>query len=87
MAEGVPSGSIDVEDAGARLNSIAASFVRFKRLERGLTQEGLAAVCGLDRTYVSAIERGERNVTALNILRIADALAIKPSEIFRAAGL
>jgi transcriptional regulator with XRE-family HTH domain len=48
--------------------------IREARLERGLSQEGLAALAGLDRTYVGGIERGERNVAILNLCRIARAL-------------
>jgi transcriptional regulator with XRE-family HTH domain len=40
-------------------------------------------MCGLDRTYVGGIERGERNVALLNIEKIAKALRIPVSELFR----
>jgi len=44
--------------------------IRNKRLEQGLSQEKLAELCGLHRTYIGGIERGERNVSLLNILKI-----------------
>jgi transcriptional regulator with XRE-family HTH domain len=56
--------------------------VRKLRLERGLTQEALAARAGLHSTYVGGIERGERNVGLENILKIARALNVPPSDLF-----
>jgi putative transcriptional regulator len=50
-----------------------------------MSQEALAAKCGLDRTYVSGIERGTRNPSLTNILKIADSLAVSASELFAAA--
>jgi transcriptional regulator with XRE-family HTH domain len=51
------------------------------RQERGLSQEGLAAVAGLDRTYVSSCEAGRRNVTLRTIYRLAAALEVDPAEL------
>ena len=51
------------------------------RTEVGFSQEKLAFACGLDRTYIGSVERGERNISVINISKIAKALAIKPSEI------
>ncbi|PSW19045.1 XRE family transcriptional regulator [Photobacterium sanctipauli] len=51
------------------------------RLKAGLSQEELAAKCGLDRTYISGIERGLRNVSIVNIFRIADALSLPPAKL------
>ena len=56
--------------------------MRSFRTERGLSQEALAFNCELDRTYVSGIERGERNPSLTNILKLAAALEIKPAELF-----
>jgi transcriptional regulator with XRE-family HTH domain len=57
--------------------------VRELRLAKGLSQEAFAAICGLDRTYVSGIERGKRNVAIRNIAAIANALGITISELTR----
>ena len=46
-----------------------------------LTQEQLADLCDLHRTYVGAIERGDRNVSLKNIVIIAQALNVEPSEL------
>lgn len=59
--------------------------VRQLREHRGLTQERLARECGLDRTYVGGIERGERNPSFTNIVRLAAALGVRPSELLQRA--
>ncbi len=51
---------------------ILAKNMRRLRAERGLSQEALAHECGINRTYLSAVERAERNVSIDNIARIAD---------------
>ena len=48
-----------------------------------MSQEAFADMCGLDRTYVGGIERGERNVALVNIEKIAKALRIPISELFK----
>lgn len=55
--------------------------VREIRTQRAMSQEALADRCGLDRTYISGIERGERNPSLTNILKIADALGVRAAEI------
>jgi transcriptional regulator with XRE-family HTH domain len=61
---------------------IFGATVRKIRKRQGLSQEDLAALCGLHRTYVGGIERGERNVALINILQIAKALKVTPGELF-----
>ena len=55
--------------------------VRALRKEHGLSQEDFAAECGLDRTYVGGIERGERNVALRNLQKLAVGLGISVSEL------
>ena len=56
--------------------------VREVRLAKGLSQEELAANCELDRTYISGIERGVRNPSLRNIIRLSEALAVSQRELF-----
>jgi transcriptional regulator with XRE-family HTH domain len=68
-----------MEDIRVRLGKA----VRRRRHRLGVSQEAFADLCGLDRTYIGGIERGERNVALVNIERIARALRISLSELFR----
>jgi transcriptional regulator with XRE-family HTH domain len=52
------------------------------RTEMNLSQEAFAEKCGLHRTYISSIERFQRNVSIENIQRIADALEIETYKLF-----
>jgi transcriptional regulator with XRE-family HTH domain len=63
-------------DFGRRVREIRAS--------RELSQEGLALRCDLDRTYIGGIERGERNVSLLNIYKLSQALGIAARDLFDA---
>ena len=56
--------------------------IRRQREARGLTQEQLALSCGLHRTFIGSVERGERNVAILNLRKIAQVLRITLGELF-----
>lgn len=55
--------------------------IRALRKERGISQEDFALKSGLNRGYFGDVERGERNISLANILKIADALGVPASEI------
>ena len=55
--------------------------VRKLRLDRGLSQEKLAELADLHRSYVGGVERGERNIAILNIVALARALHVKPAKL------
>ncbi|MBK7131134.1 MAG: helix-turn-helix transcriptional regulator [Crocinitomicaceae bacterium] len=55
--------------------------IRDLRTEADLSQEKLAFACDLDRTYIGSVERGERNISALNLKKIAKALKVKPADL------
>lgn len=61
--------------------------IRSRRKALSLSQEALADYAGIDRSHMGKIERGERNLTLLNMIRIAEAMNCKPSEILADAGL
>jgi len=55
--------------------------IRDLRIEIDLSQEKLAFACDLDRTYIGSVERGERNISILNIVKISNALGVHPQEL------
>jgi transcriptional regulator with XRE-family HTH domain len=57
--------------------------VRQHREALKLSQEKLADMCGLHRTYIGGIERGERNVTILKLLQVSEALQIRIADLVR----
>jgi transcriptional regulator with XRE-family HTH domain len=67
------------------LREAFAARLRAIRLSKGLSQEKLAELCGLHRTYVGSVERAERNVSIDNIEKLAKALAVEARDLFEEA--
>lgn len=55
--------------------------IRRFRLEKGISQEALADTAGIHRTYIGDVERGTRNISLVNMTRIAKALGVQLSRI------
>lgn len=68
---------------GANSEELFGKQVRLLRQEMGMSQEALAAGSGLHRTYIGSVERGERNISLENIVRIAHALKVPPSSLLK----
>lgn len=73
-------------DDNGKLGKLGAA-IRARRNSVALSQEALADAAGIDRSHMGKIERGERNVTLLNLCRVAAALNALPSDLLREAGL
>ena len=71
-------------DRDAWLKAVGQAIRAF-RSELGVSQERLGELAGLHRTYVSDVERGQRNPTAWTLLTLTDTLGKKPSDILREA--
>ena len=65
----------------ARL-ALLGQQIRRLREEKGLSQEEFAGLAEIDRAYYGGIERGERNVAALNLIKIAEALKVEVGKLF-----
>ena len=61
--------------------------VRAHRLANGWSQEELSFECGLHRTYIGAVERGEKNLTVKNLVRLCFALGVPASALLSSVGL
>ncbi|MDU0203994.1 helix-turn-helix domain-containing protein [Paenibacillus sp. MAH-36] len=72
---------------GGDILKIVGARVRDIRKAHGLTQEQLAEVSGFHFTYIGAVERGEKNITLLNLEKLAEALETEVQELFGYAEL
>jgi transcriptional regulator with XRE-family HTH domain len=73
-------------DSDKRLRLLGRA-IRARREALQMSQEALADTAQMDRAHMGKIERGERNVTLLNLLKISAAMQCRASEIMAAAGL
>ena len=73
-------------DAKGRLQKLGAA-IRAERHQQSMSQEALADAAGIDRSHMGKIERGERNVSVLNIARVADALQVSLAKLMSDADL
>lgn len=78
--------NINIIGGSMDYQKILGENVRSLRIERQLTQEQLAELCNLHRTYIGAIERGDRNVSLNNIVKVAQALNVTPSDLLQFDG-
>ena len=62
--------------------AILGESIRKVRINKGVSQEKLAELSGLHRTYVGAVERGERNISIDNIEKLCNALGVHVKELF-----
>lgn len=69
--------------ANNALRLIFSTRLREERKHRGWSQEVLAAKCGLHRTYIGSVERGQRNISIDAIAQIADAMEIQAFNLLK----
>ena len=67
------------------LTKALGEVVREQRRSRGLSQENFGELVGIHRTYVGMVERGEKNITLTNLVRISRALDLQASELLSLA--
>ena len=70
-----------MERGSPSLRAVVANNIKTARLRAGLSQEELAGICGYHRTYISSIEREERNITLDTLQAIATALKVGPASL------
>ena len=81
----MPRQSIKTDTEG-HLRQLGAA-IRAARLAQSLSQEALADASGIDRSHMGKIERGERNVSVLNVIRVAAALDLTVASLMASAEL
>jgi transcriptional regulator with XRE-family HTH domain len=66
----------------ADIRELVGNRIRELRGVHGLSQEQLALKCGLDRTYITSVENGHRNISILNVEKVSSAFGLTISEFF-----
>jgi len=66
------------------LREVLSSNIKEFRAKEGLSQEVFAARCGLHRTYIGSVERGERNVTLATLQQLSDAMGVAAADLLTA---
>lgn len=72
--------------SGAPILLAIGNQIKLQRSKLGISQEALANLCGIDRSYMGGIERGEHNVALINLKKISETLKIPISELIRLSG-
>jgi transcriptional regulator with XRE-family HTH domain len=85
MAE--ETSKIRLRKPSSKMTQILAGNIRNYRKIKGLSQEGLADRCGLHRTYIGSVERGERNVTLSTLEVVAAALGVSVPTLLTEKGI
>jgi len=83
--------NLKTSEGMAALKKIGKTIVELRKKKKDFkgrpwSQDEFADQVGVHRTFAGSIERGETNLSFLNILRIANALDVKPSELLKKAG-
>jgi len=65
----------------SEINVIVSKNIKAARQRKSLSQEALADLCGLHRTYIGAVERAERNITLQTLAKLANALGVTPQSL------
>jgi transcriptional regulator with XRE-family HTH domain len=71
--------------AGDAMLVALGKAIKASRAEIGISQEALAVDADLDRSYLGGIERGEHNLTVINLAKISNALGLSPSDLLQKA--
>lgn len=64
-----------------KLMTIGNNIRKYREM-KGWSQEGFAHECNLHRTYIGSVERGERNITILNLIKVKERLGVRLEELY-----
>jgi len=78
----MPAAKSDAKEKAPDLVRFGEAVRRYRK-DLGYSQEAFGDACGIDRSYMGGIERGEHNLALINIMKIIRTLGMQPSEFFR----